>query len=111
MENAEGLFNLKYGVAGVCVMLCLLFLLKVLEIWMKAKDRKEELSDKALTDLTFAARDLTAQLKCINDRMVLMESTFKKFDLDMRRLYAALKLVAGEGWTEISEKIRKDLHI
>lgn len=110
MENAEGVFNLKYGVAGVCVMLCLLFLLKVLEIWMRAKDRKEELADKSLQDLTFAARDLTAQIKCVNDKMVLMESTIKKFDLDLRRLYAALKLIAGDNWTDISEKIRKDLH-
>ena len=106
-----GLLNLKYGVAGICVMLCLLFLLQLLQIFMKTTVKRSELSEDALKKLTVMAQELTFEMKSLDKRLVLTEGTLSKLDLDYRRFYSALKLTAGERWPEISDAVQKELRL
>lgn len=102
---------MKYGVAGICVLLCLHFLLKVFEIFTKQKAQKEQVSEETLRTTAIRCRNLSRQVKALNAELAKNDVTLKKFNIDLRRAYAAMKLLAGEQWTEISEKIRKDIHI
>lgn len=111
MGDAIDFFDLKYGVAGICILLCLHFLLKLIEIWLKTKEQKEALSDKSLQSIALETHDLAKEMKNLNNRLVQTESLFQKFNLDLRQLYAALKLMAKDDWADISDQIRKDVSI
>jgi hypothetical protein len=109
LETGTDFFSLKYGVAGVCVILCLLFLLKLVEIFFAMTAKRSEISDKALSANTLAVQEMSFLLKSLEQRLAFAEAALKKLDLDTRRFFAALKLTAGESWPEISERIQKDL--
>ena len=109
MEKETDFFSLKYGVAGVCVMLTLMVILKVGEILFKMQVRKSESSEETLKANTEALRDMTFALKNVDQRLILAEAILKKLDLDLRRAFAAIRLTAGDKWTAISEQIQKDL--
>lgn len=93
------------------MMLCLLFLLEVVKIFMRTTTKRTELSEEAVKALTTAVQEMTYQSKCLDKRLVITEETLKKLDLDIRRFYSALKLTAGDRWPEISDAIQKELRL
>lgn len=107
----EKLFSLQYGVGGACVLLTLMIVLRLGEFLWKLKERKESLSDAAVRELTKAVVANTSAVHGLDLRLQNLEhavSDLPKFKADIRRLYAAVREVAGEGWTRIRDEILKD---
>lgn len=93
----EKLFTLEYGIGGVCVLLTIQVLVRVAEFVMKARAKKEEVSEKTVEELVQAVRDLKATV-----------ADLPKFKTDIRRFYAAIKHVSGDRWPAIRDEIMKD---
>lgn len=107
----EKLFSLEYGIGGICVLLTVMILLKVAEFLLAASQKKETLTEKAVTELTQAVRENTRAVEFLEIRMKGLEtglSEFPKIKTDLRRFYAALKEIAGERWPTVRDEIMKD---
>jgi uncharacterized coiled-coil protein SlyX len=100
----DKLFELQNSVAGVCIVLLLLVLMKVGEFLWKMKEKKESLSEKAIERLSHAVVENTAAIKHLE--MSLGE--LPKFKTDIRRFYAALKILAGDEWVQIRKEIMEE---
>jgi hypothetical protein len=100
----ENLFDLKYGVAGVCVLLTLSLAIKMIEILLKVKEKKEALSDEALRELTKAARALDSRIHHLEQTL----SDLPKLKIDLRRIFMAAKLLSGEKWPDIRKQIMEE---
>lgn len=107
----EKLFSLQYGVGGICVLLTLMVLVRVGEFVWKILQKREELSEKTVRDLTQAVVDNTAETKSLGQRIVHLETSLGevgKLKLDVRRSYAAIRQLAGDRWPAIRDEIMKD---
>lgn len=93
----EKLFSLEYGVAGVCVLLTIMILVKVGEFLWSLRVKKDSVSDQAIKDLTAAVEKLEHTV-----------ADLPKFKTDIRRFYAAIKHVSGDKWPTIRDEIMKD---
>jgi len=101
----EEMFSLKYGIAGICVMLTIMVLLKVGEFLWSLREKKDTLSETSIKNLTEAVKHLDARLEGF-ERSI---ADLPKFKMDMRRFYAAIKAIAGpDKWPGIREEIMKD---
>lgn len=107
----EDFFSLKYGVAGICVLLTIMTLFRVAEFLWKLREKKEMSSDIAMVDLTKAVQECTLSIKMLDLRLKAIEtanSEFPKLRNDLRRVYTAMKEIAGEKWPRVRDEIMKD---
>lgn len=107
----EKLFSLEYGIGGICVLLTLTVLLKVAEFIWSVREKKESLSEQAVTDLTKAVQANTVATQFLEHRLQTLESSVNevpKLKTDLRRFYSAIKEIAGDRWGKIREEIMKD---
>ncbi len=100
---------------GVLLSLCLILtfqlVFNVIKFLWSIKKEKEQLSEKTIAMLVSTVSENTSALKHLDIQIKKLESTFAelpKFKLDLRRLYHAMKLVAGEEWVEIRNEIMRD---
>lgn len=101
MEDA---LNLKYGLAGVCVLLTLYILLQVVKFVYDLKEEKQSVSEKTTKENTDAIRDLTLKMASIQDLI----AEFPKHKKDVKRFYIAIKSLAGDKWSAIRDEILED---
>lgn len=107
----EGLFSLKYGIGGICVLLTLHVFLKVGEFLWALREKKEIISEATIKELTQAVRANTQATQHLEHRLGALEKMsgdLPKFRLDIRRFYAAIKEIAGDKWPRIRDEIMKD---
>lgn len=107
----EDVFSLKYGIAGICVLLTIMTLFRVAEFLWRLKEKREMSSDIAIVDLTKAVQECTYTLKTLDMRLLAIEtanSEFPKLRNDLRRIYGAMKEIAGDRWPSIRDEIMKD---
>lgn len=107
----EKIFDLKYGVSGVVVMLALHFFMKLIEILWKLKEKKDSASETAINALAKSVQDNTAASIALEKRLVALEITFAAFPKlkeDLRRSYVAIKYLAGDQWEVIYKKLKRD---
>jgi len=97
----EDALNLKYGVAGICVMLTLLVLVEVGKFVWGLREKKDSLSDVEIKKLTMAVEENTASIKHLEGSL----GEVQKLKTDVRRYYTAIKMLAGERWPEIRDEI------
>lgn len=97
----DGAFDLKYGVAGVCVLLTLFILLEVFKFLWSLREKKDSVSDRELSKLTAAMKEATASIK----HLELSMGELQKLKIDIRRFYTAVKAIAGPKWPEIRDEI------
>lgn len=108
MEKA---FTLEYGVGGLCVLITLGILVKVAEILLRVREKKESFSDSSLAELTKALQANTTAMQFFDLRLKAIEvstSEMPKLKTDIRRFYSAMKEIAGERWPAIRDEIMKD---
>jgi len=105
------LFSLEYGIGGICVLLTLMVLIRVGEFVWKLQQKKEQLSEKTVGDLTRAVQENTVETKTLGQRIVHLEGALgevTKLKTDVRRFYSAIKELAGDRWPAIRDEITKD---
>lgn len=107
----EGMFDLKYGVAGICVMLTVLVLVQAAKFVLSVKAEKDKISQKSLEELIDAVDSLTIAMNILKVRIDEAEKSLgllPKFNTDVRRFYAAIKALAGDKWPAIRNEILED---
>jgi hypothetical protein len=94
--------------AAVIVILCVNSLRGFVEFLWNLRKEKDSASEGAIKELTDAVRLNTEAAKHLDGRLQRVEKIFNvlpKMKLDLRRLFTAMKTVAGDEWTEIREEI------
>ncbi len=107
----EKLFNLDYGIAGICVILTIQLLVKLGEFLWHLQMKKETLSEAAIKKLTQAVEENTFAAKHLDMRINSLEKALgdlPKFKTDIRRFYTAVKSLAGDKWPAIKKEILED---
>jgi hypothetical protein len=79
----------------IAVFMCASFIRGCFEIFIKLKKEKESASEAAILALTEEVKRNTLAMEHLDD----------KLSLDIRRMFSALKLLAGDRW----QQIRKDI--
>lgn len=97
-------FDLKYGVAGICLLLTIFVLVRVGEFLWSLREKKDSASEESIKNLTAAVQANTAAIEKIN----LLLSDLPKMRLDLRRSFGALKNLAGDKWPQIREGMKED---
>lgn len=111
----EKLLDLKDGAGGllasICVILALQVLIKVGEFLWNLKEKKDSASEAAVKELTATMLKNTEAIKLLDQKLGKIEgiiSEIPKFKLDVRRMFSAVKILAGEKWTNIRKEIMKE---
>lgn len=106
------------GVSGALVAACLLLSFNLLFGLVKflwgMKEKNDRLSKKGIENLASAMERNTKAIEHLDTRIKSFEQTmaeFPKFKLDMRRLYLAVKAVAGDKWPKIREDMMRDTEL
>lgn len=105
----------QYGVAGVCILLTIMVLMRAGEfVWAITAEKEKEkqtISSKAIEDLTKALKESTIAIGTLEHRLEHIERVvleFPKLKNDVRRFYSAIKQVSGDRWPQIRDEIMKD---
>lgn len=108
LDNNAGLPTL---LASLCVIMTLHLLIKVGEFVWEILKKKSEVSEKSIERLTMALNNSTRTIEGLEKdiREVQRElSKMNKLQLDIRRLYVAMKIVAGERWARVRKEMMDD---
>ena len=103
MDTANGLAGL---LASVCVLLALQLLFKVGEFLWNMKREKDKVSETTVAKLVEAVRDLECEIK----KATTAVSELPKLKLDLRRLYLAAKILAGDRWPEVRDEFMNEIN-
>lgn len=111
----EFLIDTKHGVptllATIAVVLCLHLLAKIGEFAWDLFKKKSELSEQSVQKLTTALEINTqavTKLECRIQEVEAELSEIPKFKQDLRRLFSAVKSMAGDDWASIRKHIMED---
>lgn len=100
----EGAFDLKYGVAGLCILITIYILVRVGEFVWGLKEKKETATEATI-------QKLIATIEHLDKRIGSMEAGFAevaKLKKDLTRCFAALRLGMGDKWNDIRKQIIED---
>ena len=111
MEFIDSQHGVTVLLASIVIVLCFQFIAKIGEIIWDVFRKKGEMSEKIITEMsmalranTEAVRELRVQLSVIDQELTEM----KKFKVDARRLFAAVKVIAGPKWAEVRKAMEED---
>jgi hypothetical protein len=102
---------LSNPVIAVAVLLALNIVVKCGDILWKIKERKDAVTEHGIEALSKAVDNNTEASKQLATRLQMVEaqlSGFNKLKLDMRRLYIAVKRIAGDKWGDIRKEIMEE---
>lgn len=97
--------------ASLVIILSLHFLVKVGEFLWKLFEKKNELSEKSVQKLTSALHVNTSAIEKLETRILHAEkglADMPKFKSDLRKLFAAVKFIAGDEWIKIRQEVMSD---
>lgn len=112
----DKLLDLKDGPTGFLVSLCLILtfqlIFSVAKFVWSMREKRENASEKAIMELTDVVRKNTVATEKLDYRLSQVEiglNSLKKFKLDLRRYYTALKMLSGDRWPSIRDEIMSDV--
>lgn len=94
--------------ASVCVLMSFQFLLKLGEFIWKLKKEKDQLSEQGVAKLAQSMESNTAAIQHLESQLKSLQSTMAeipKVKIDMKRLFSAVKALAGDEWPRIRKEI------
>jgi hypothetical protein len=110
--EALGGVDLLHGVpallASLCVITTLQLLTRVGEFLWKMKEKKDQLSEAGVQKLTNTVDANTKAIEKLETTFSTLAETLSKVpkhDVDLKRLFSAVKIVAGDRWTKIRKEI------
>jgi len=108
----DELFKGTGGTLGaICVIVALQLVVRVGEFLWQLKEKKDRLTETGIERLSSTIQESTIAIQHLESKIKSLESTlgeFSKFKLDMRRLFTAVKRIAGSDWAEIRKEIMED---
>lgn len=108
----EGLENLDFKnglptlLASICLLLAFHLLVKVGEFLWNLKREKDSFSEKSIHHLAISMEANTKAIGHLQGELKNLERSLMeipKFKLDMRRLYFAVKVLAGDKWHQLRD--------
>lgn len=108
LMNTNGVAGL---LVGACVLLTFRLLVELGKFFWSLKKEKDQLSEKTTKELILAVKQNTDEIKKLEDSMTGLKtaiSEMPKFKLDLKRLFTATKIIAGDKWPEIRDEIMRD---
>lgn len=112
LDSAHGLTSLA---AGILIALCLHLVMKIVNTTItvvknirESDGKKMDHLMKSMDENTKAIYELNQSLKSLNDRIVESDISAAKTDLNVSRLVATVRALAGDRWAEIQKKVRDD---
>ncbi len=110
----ESLIDSQHGastlLAGLVIILCLHLVLKLAQFLYEMARKKNELSERNIESLSNSLKTAIDSIQSTNSRLAAVERDLNevlKFKLDFRRLFSAVKYIAGDKWPE-AKKAMKD---
>lgn len=103
--------NLLSVLMGIVLMMSLNFLLNLGKVAWDFIRKKNEVSESNVKDLIKSMDSNTRAVEKLEHKMVGVErnlSELPKLKEDLRRLFSAIKVVAGEDWPDIRKEIMED---
>jgi adenylate cyclase len=97
--------------AGIIIILGFHLMAKIGEFLWSLVKKKAELSEKSIERLTVALKINTEAIHKLENKLTAIErdlAEVPKFKTDLRRLFAAVKYMAGTEWNEIRKVIMDD---
>ena len=101
--------------AGLIIIFCLHLVAKLINIVIttfkslrESDGKKLEHLMKSMEDNTRAVYVLNESMKSLNQRIVDSDVSAVKTEMNLTRLIATVRELAGERWTDIQKKIRAD---
>jgi hypothetical protein len=94
------------------VVLACFMLFEVVKFIFEQLKKKNELSEKSIESLTNALQSNTLMMSRLEARISEAErnlAELPKFKLDVRRVFTAVRLLAGENWDDIRKVIMDEL--
>lgn len=114
--NALFAIDKEHGMSGllasIAVILALHLVVRVGKFLWDMKVEKEKLSERTVKDLVSTVEDNTKTVEQLSHELRKVEAALAdipKIKLDLRRLYSAIKIVAGDDWPAIRAEITQDL--
>jgi len=105
----------QHGISGllasIAVLLALHLVTRVGSFLWDMKKEKDKLSEKTVQDLVAAVDDNTKMVEDLASDLRKFEAAvaeLPKLKLDLRRLFAATRIIAGDEWPEIRDEIMRD---
>lgn len=97
--------------AAITVMLACHLLFKIGDFLWKFKKEKDTVTERSITHLSSTMQHNTSAMENLESRIKTLEHTIAdvtRFKSEIRRLYAAIKLIAGDEWAVIRQSIAED---
>ncbi len=97
--------------AGLIIILALHLIVKVAEFIVDVLKKKNELTEKNIAHLISALSLNTEAVHALEVRMRKVEDQIteaSKIKIDIRRLFLAIKVLAGDQWTDLKKSITED---
>lgn len=115
----ESLIDSQHGtptlLATIAAVLCLHLLMKMGEFMWAFLKTKNDASEETISNLTKALKLNTLSIDKLELRLSNIDkeiSALPKYKLDIRRMFAAVKTLAGDEWVDIRKQIMdEDLDI
>lgn len=95
----------------VVVFLCAGLIKGIIEFLWKIKQEKDSVSETVIKELTRTIHENTMATQHLDKRLSEVEQTFSelpKLKMDMRKFYAAVKILSGDKWSDIRREMEED---
>lgn len=104
MELLKDVNSIPALLAALCVIGTLHVLFKLGEFVWKIQEKKEQLSDKTILDLTASVQRLDQTMHGIQREL----HDIPKFKKELNRCFEAVKILAGPRWPDIRKSIMEE---
>lgn len=97
--------------AGLVITGCLQVFLKILEFMWQFVKKKIDTNEDITKELITALNGCTSALAKLDEKVASLEAVLleiPKFKLDLKRMFTAIKMMAGEDWAKIKKEIMDD---
>ncbi len=95
----------------IAVFLCANFLKGVIEFLWQLNEKKDSASEAAIKELTEVVKHNTTATEHLDRRLSELEkllAELPKFKTDLKRMFNAVKIISGDKWMQIKEKIMNE---
>ncbi len=122
MDEVVSLLDTKHGLSGLLLSIVAIGLFQILiKIWefvWTVKKEKDKISEEGLKKLTQSMDNNTAAVMKLQGEFEKLENEIKRLEgtmaeipkvkTDLRRLFMAVKSIAGDKWVEIRREMMSD---
>ncbi len=106
----EDLFA-RHGILAIVVMLALHLVMRIVQFLFDILKKKNEQAEKNVTEISLALQQNTGAVRELRIQMGILErelGEIHKFKIDTKRLFSAVKIMAGPKWSQVRKAMEDD---